>query len=111
MMWARVDSQRHHHAAMPDDTQSSTSSTSQNGRFSVGIFRDGTGLVSCLDPDARFASQFASSEEPLQHVTKDQLEYYLKVHVHRPARAMCFCSRLLVGLWQRHLDDSNQCEV
>ncbi|KAF4319011.1 hypothetical protein BBO99_00006875 [Phytophthora kernoviae] len=54
MMWARMDNHDKFQAPS-DDTQSSTSSTSQNGHFS-----------------------FASSEDSTT-VTKDQLEFYLKV--------------------------------
>jgi hypothetical protein len=35
MMWARMDNHDKYREPPSDDTQSSTSSTSQNGRFSV----------------------------------------------------------------------------
>ncbi|KAG7378138.1 hypothetical protein PHYPSEUDO_010469 [Phytophthora pseudosyringae] len=57
MMWARMDNHEKYREPLSDDTQSSTSSTSQNGRFS-----------------------FASSEDSTT-VTKDQLEFYLKRHL------------------------------
>ncbi|EEY54348.1 uncharacterized protein PITG_07964 [Phytophthora infestans T30-4] len=60
MMWARMDNHEKYREPPSDDTQSSTSSTSQNGRFS-----------------------FASSEDSTT-VTKDQLEFYLKRHLDDP---------------------------
>ncbi|KAG3101604.1 hypothetical protein PI125_g14416 [Phytophthora idaei] len=60
MMWARMDNHEKYREPPSDDTQSSTSSTSQNGRFS-----------------------FASSEDTTT-VTKDQLEFYLKRHLDDP---------------------------
>ncbi|CEG46954.1 hypothetical protein F443_03611 [Plasmopara halstedii] len=57
MMWARIANHEKYQEPPSDDTQSTTSSTSQNGRFS-----------------------FPSSEDSTT-VTKDQLEFYLKRHL------------------------------
>ena len=55
MMWARMDNHEKYREPLSDDTQSSTSTASRTGRFS------------------------AASSEDLPAVTKDQLEFYLKV--------------------------------
>ncbi|CAI5725321.1 unnamed protein product [Hyaloperonospora brassicae] len=57
MMWARMDNHEKYREPLSDDTQSSTSTASQAGRFS------------------------AASSEDVPSVTKDQLEFYLKRHL------------------------------
>ncbi|CAH0489040.1 hypothetical protein KXD40_005228 [Peronospora effusa] len=60
MMWARLDNHEKYRELPSDDTHSTVSSTSPARRFS-----------------------FASSEDTTS-VTKDQLEFYLKRHLHNP---------------------------